>query len=182
MIAIISGTNRENNNSIHIAREVAANFHEMGEAVELLDLGELPPEAFSPGIFREKPAALKEAFTDKVLASDGLVIVVPEYNGSFPGILKHFIDLWPFPEAFEGRPVAFVGLSAGRNGAVRAVEQLQMVFAHRNAWLCNRRVFIPAVGQVLDAEGRITDESLRDRLREQGLRFKDFVRRMRAEP
>ena len=94
---------------------------------KLLDLAHLPPEIFSPASYAEKPAAFKK-FTDAILAADGVVIVTPEYNGSVPGILKYFIDMLPFPESFEQRPVCFVGLAAGIWGALRPVEQLQAIF------------------------------------------------------
>jgi NAD(P)H-dependent FMN reductase len=175
MIAIISGTNRKGNNSIKIAREVKAAYDKLGHEAEILDLQELPAEAFSPEIYGEKPAALTEEFTDKVLAADGLVVVVAEYNGSFPGILKYFIDLLPFPESFDKRPVAFIGLAAGYHGALRAVEQLQMVFAYRNAWLFNRRVFIPGVYKILDNNGSVTDQEVSRRLAEQAEEFSEFV-------
>lgn len=87
------------------------------------DLAELSPEIFSPTAYAEKPAALKK-FTHAILAADGLVIVTPEYNGSLPGILKYFIDMLPFPESFEPRPVCFVGLADDIGGALRPVEQL----------------------------------------------------------
>ena len=70
------------------------------------------------------------------------MVVVPEYNGSFPGILKYFIDLLPFPESFDCRPVSYVGVSAGQWGALRAVEQLQLVFGYRNAYVHPPRTFL----------------------------------------
>lgn len=180
MIAVISGTNRLENNSIKVSRHVAGLYRELGEPVELLDLQELPPGAFDPGVFGEKPESLKRGFTDKILAADGLVVVVPEYNGSFPGILKHFVDLLPFPESFNCRPVAFIGLAAGYHGGLRAVEQMQMVFAYRNAYLFNRRVFIPAVYKSLGEDGSITDEDLKSRLADQATAFQAFIGRMKG--
>lgn len=174
-IVVISGTNREGNNSIKVARQVGEIYGEQGAEARLLDLQRLPAEAFGGRAYTEKPEALRTGFTDEVLEADGLVVVVPEYNGSFPGILKHFIDLLPFPESFECRPVAFIGLAAGQYGGLRAVEQLQMIFAYRNAHLFNRRVFLPAVYKLLGEDGRLLDEGLVARLEEQARRFLEFV-------
>jgi len=157
----------------------ALRCRELGEEVEILDMQKLPPEAFEAEIFAEKPESVTKEFTDKVLAADGLVVVVAEYNGSFPGILKHFIDLLPFPESFDCRPVAFIGLAAGYHGALRAVEQLQMVFSYRNAYLFNRRVFIPSVYKALGKDGTVTDEEVLKRLSEQAGLFKDFIKRLK---
>lgn len=180
MITVIAGTNRVNSNSFKLAELVQGMHEAAGEQTTLLDLSKLPPEIFQPTVYKEKPAAFIEGFVDPVLNADGLHVVVPEYNGSFPGILKYFVDLLPFPEAFDGRPTAYVGLSAGMFGALRAVEQLQLVFGYRNAQTYPQRVFLPAVHQHFDEAGNFSDEALRTRLEAQVAGFQMFVRRMRA--
>jgi chromate reductase len=147
----------------------------MGAEVTLLDLVDLPEGAYSPDAYGETPATLESGFTDKVLEADGLVVVLPEYNGSYPGVLKLFVDMLPFPESFECRPVAFIGISAGASGAVRPVEQMQMVFAYRNAFLFNRRVFLPGISALIGPDDRITETSLVERLEEQASKFQAFV-------
>jgi NAD(P)H-dependent FMN reductase len=110
-----------------------------------------------------------------------LVIVTPEYNGGFPGVLKYFIDMLPFPECFEGRPVCFVGLAAGAWGAIRPVEQLQAIWMYRSAHLFPTRVFLPGIKSLLDADGRLRDDTNVRRLREQATAFLGFVKRIRAK-
>ena len=180
MISVISGTNRMDSKSLHVARHVAEVYRGLGEEVSLLDLQDLPAEALVSTAYKDKPEVLVTGFTDKIMASDGLVVVVPEYNGSYPGILKYFVDLLPFPESFECRPVAFIGLAAGYYGSLRSVEQLQMVFAYRNAYLFNRRVFIPAVYKALDEAGNLIDEDLRQRLQAQAEKFLPFTRAVKG--
>ena len=104
MIVIISGTNRPGSNTRKITTHVEEIYQSLGVKTNRLDLAELSPEIFLPTAYAEKPAALKK-FTHAILAGDGLVIVTPEYNGSLPGILKYFIDMLPFPESFQPRPV-----------------------------------------------------------------------------
>ena len=103
-------------------------------------------------------------------------MVVPEYNGSMPGVLKYFIDLLPFPESFDGRPVAFTGVAAGMFGALRPVEQLQQVFGYRNAYLFPNRVFVMGVHEVLTDDGKIMDEKLQLRLVAQAKGFAGFIK------
>ena len=119
---------------------------EAGEEVELLDLTELPVELFDGASYGEKPAAFAP-FQDAILATDGILTVIPEYNGACPGVMKYFIDMLRFPDSLYEKPVGFIGLSAGPWGAVRAVEQLEMVFQYRHAHLFGRRVFIPTCRQ-----------------------------------
>ncbi len=107
------------------------------------------------------------------------MVVTPEYNGGMPGALKLFIDMLPFPESFEHRPVCFVGLSAGRWGALRPVEQLQGVFGYRNAFIYPDRVFLPAVHKELDASGDPTTPLLVDLMSQQISGFVTFCRALR---
>jgi chromate reductase len=179
MIVIISGTNRPGSNTRKVTAHVEAIYQSLGVPFQVLDLAELPPEIFSPSSYGEKPAGFSK-FTDAILAADGLVIVTPEYNGGIPGILKYFIDMLPFPESFERRPVCFVGLAAGIWGALRPVEQLQAIFGYRNAFIFPERVFMPGIGKLLDASGKFTSDEMEKRLAKQAEGFVGFVETLRT--
>jgi NAD(P)H-dependent FMN reductase len=107
-------------------------------------------------------------------------VVTPEYNGSVPGVLKYFIDMLKVPESFERRPVCFTGLAAGIWGALRPVEQLQAIFGYRNAYLYPERVFMPGIGKLLDANGRLQDPELLGRLNKQAEGFVTFVEKLQG--
>jgi NAD(P)H-dependent FMN reductase len=180
MIVIISGTNRPGSNTRKVTAHVEAAYKSLGVKTQLLDLADLPQEIFSPASYAAKPPAFAK-FTDAILASDGLVVVTPEYNGSVPGILKYFIDMLPFPESFEHRPVSFVGLAAGIWGALRPVEQLQMIFGYRNAYIFPERVFMPGIGNLLDAAGNFTSPDMDKRITKQAAAFTAFVENLRGK-
>jgi chromate reductase, NAD(P)H dehydrogenase (quinone) len=180
MIVIISGTNRPGSNTRKVTAHVEAIYKALGVKIHLLDLAAMPPEIFSPTSYAEKPASFAK-FTDAILAADGLVVVTPEYNGSIPGVLKYFIDMLPFPESFERRPVCFVGLSAGIWGALRPVEQLQAIFGYRNAYVFPERVFMPGINQLLDKAGRFTSPDIEERLGTQAAGFITFVESLRGK-
>ena len=175
MITVISGTNRTGSVTAQVAAFVAEAYVDLGAEVGSLDLAELPLETLSPNAYVEKPARVLE-FIDQILASSGLVVIVPEYNGSMPGVLKLFIDMLPFPESFEDRPVSYVGLAAGQFGGLRPVEHLQQVFGYRNALNFPRRVFIPAVGTVMKAAGGLPASDYASRLCEQAQAFLAYCR------
>jgi chromate reductase len=172
-ILIISGTNRPSSNTLQLARNVERHYALAGVRCELLSLTDLPAELFSPDAYTHKPAVLV-TLQEKVLQSAGLHIVLPEYNGSFPGVLKYFIDMLKFPESFDRKPVAFVGVANGQFGGVRAVEQMQMVFAYRNAHLYPDRIFVPRVQHKLDAQGNVSDPALEERFSKQVRGFAEF--------
>src|SRR4051794_3816509 len=120
-ILVISGTNRPGSSTLKIARVLERHYRQLGVPLDLYDLTDLPPELFLPGSYSNKPAAFAPV-QQRVLDAAGLHIVTPEYNGSFPGVLKYFIDMLRFPDSFDRKPVAFVGVSNGAWGALRPVE------------------------------------------------------------
>ena len=172
-ILVVSGTNRPNSSTLRIARRVEQHYEGAQIRTEMLNLEDLPAEAFSPQAYANKPPAF-QLIQEKVFDSAGMHIVLPEYNGSFPGVLKYFIDLLKFPESFEHKPVAFTGVTAGTWGALRAVEQLQMVFGYRNAHVFPDRVFISGVAQKFPTDAPPADQGLDDRLAGQARGFAQF--------
>jgi NAD(P)H-dependent FMN reductase len=178
-ITLLSGTNRPNSNTRKVVAIIAELYQEIGHPVDILDLADLPQEIFLPQSYGKKPDSFAP-FSEAILQSDGVHIVTPEYNGGMPGILKYFIDMLKFPESFEHRPVVFTGVAAGMWGALRPVEQLQAIFGYRNAYICPTRVFLPNVFDLLSDEGKLTDDSLVERLRSQAAAFAKFAGQLRA--
>ncbi len=131
-ILIISGTNRPDSNALKVAHILEGHYHKANITTDLLSLTDLPPEVFQGTCYATKPPGMV-AIQKRVLDAAGLHVVTPEYNGSFPGVLKYFIDMLKFPESFDRKPVAFTGEAAGTWGALRSVEQLQQIFSYRNA-------------------------------------------------
>ena len=179
MLTMIVGTNRPGSNTRKVAAQLEGIYGELGVRLEVLDLAKLPPEIFSASSYGQKPKAFLP-FSEAILRASGLVLVTPEYNGGLPGVLKYFIDMLKFPESFEKRPVCFVGLAAGIWGALRPVEQLQAIFCYRNAYLFPERVFLPKINGLLNAEGRLTDPEIIERLNAQAKGFIEFVERMKG--
>ncbi|MBX3738923.1 MAG: NAD(P)H-dependent oxidoreductase [Candidatus Didemnitutus sp.] len=150
MILIVSGTNRPGSRTRRVA-DVIDRLYVGRAPSRILDLLHVPIDAYSPLAYLEKPRAV-HPFLTAAVDCVGLVIVTPEYNGSFPGALKHFIDLLPHPSPLERKPVCFVGLADGHWGALRAVEHLQQICTHRGAHLLPQRVFIPRVGEAFEGD------------------------------
>jgi chromate reductase, NAD(P)H dehydrogenase (quinone) len=179
MITLLVGTNRPESNTRKVADQIEEIYRELKVPVAKLDLAGLPGEIFDPGSYAEKPASFRP-FSEGILRASGLVVVTPEYNGSVPGVLKYFIDMLKFPESFERRPVCFVGLGAGMWGALRPVEQLQMIFGYRNAFLYPERVFLPKIDELLGSDGRLLDPEIAARLKKQAAGFIDFVEKLKG--
>ncbi len=173
-VLIISGTNRPGSNAMKIATVLAGHYRRAEVPVDLLSLVDLPEAIYRPEAYAQKPLGFV-AIQQRVLAASGLHVVSPEYTGSFPGVLKYFLDMLKYPDSFHRKPVAFVGEASGVWGGLRAVEQLQLVFAYRNAHVYPERVFISAVEQKLDSAGLLVDAEIDARLRRQAEGFAGFI-------
>jgi chromate reductase, NAD(P)H dehydrogenase (quinone) len=173
-ILIVSGTNRPGANALRVAKLVESHYRAIGVEPNLLSLNELPREIFDGAAYATKPPGMLE-IQQRILDALGLHIITPEYNGSFPGVLKYFIDMLKFPESFDAKPVAFVGEAAGLWGGLRAVEQLQMIFGYRNAHIFPDRVFIPGIVQKFDAAGNFGDVAVNERLAKQAAGFARYA-------
>jgi NAD(P)H-dependent FMN reductase len=179
VLTLIVGTNRPGSNTRQVAGQVENAYGKLGVPLRVLDLAQLPAELFSPSAYGEKPKSFAP-FAEGILQAEGLIVVTPEYNGGMPGVLKYFIDMLKFPESFEGRPVSFVGLAAGMWGAIRPVEQLQMIFGYRNALLYPDRVFLPRIGELLTEQGAFKDAEFGERLEAQAAGFVAFVEKVKG--
>lgn len=176
MIEIISGTNRPRSNALKLSMILRRIYEEAGARVNILSLEEMPPEIFNPASYAKKPESFG-AIQDRVLAAEGLHVVTPEYNGSFPGVLKYFIDMLKFPDSFEHKCVCFTGEAAGNWGAFRSVEQLQLIFGYRNAYVMPERVWLPDINNKLNEAGtEIIDEALRKHVEAQCRSFFGFTK------
>ena len=177
-IVVVCGTNREGALSRTLANQVADIYREQGHTVDLLDMAELPPETLSGSVYKEQPASL-QALVERFLDSDGVVFIVAEYNGSYPGVLKLFVDMLPYPEGFDSRPCAFIGIAAGQFRALRAVEHFQQVAGYRNAYMFPRRIFI-GDSYAKFTDGKLNDEELVGRIEKQAIGFCQFAESVRS--
>lgn len=179
---VIVGTNRPDSNSKKVAQYVQKLYEAKGEKVGLLDLSEIEVEQVHGGHFGGKtplPPKLSAA-VEAVTKSEGLIFVIPEYNGSMPGVLKEFVDQWKYPQSFEGRPVAFIGLG-GMWAGLRPVEHMMQVMSYRNAYNFPIRVFMRDVWKIVTKEGEISDSTVVGLLQQQVEGFQKFCRALKAE-
>lgn len=125
MITIISGTNRPASNSRAVADLYAQMLSDRGEENRILDLADLPADFTSTALYAN--TGKNKAFnklSSLIVSSDKFVFVVPEYNSSFPGVLKAFIDGLEYPYTFKDKKAALVGLSSGMQGSGLALSHL----------------------------------------------------------
>jgi len=98
------------------------------------------------------------AFAARMARADALVLVVPEYNHSFPGLLKHVLDTCL--EEYVHKAVGIVGVSAGVFGGARMIQNTLPVLRELGLVTIFWDVNVGTVGRVFDESGRLVDESL----------------------
>jgi NAD(P)H-dependent FMN reductase len=99
MTTIISGTNREGSNTLKLAEYYHRQLSEKGFDSEIFSLCDLPGDLISSDLYGKRSEAF-QSIQERITASSKFIFVIPEYNGSFPGVLKTFIDACTFPESF----------------------------------------------------------------------------------
>jgi len=129
MITIVVGTNRKNSVSREVANYYQSILSTHGADSKIVDLFDLPSDLVTTALYENN--GKNEAFNkirEEVQSSDKLVFIVPEYNGSFPGILKTFIDGLKYPEGVRDKKAALIGISSGAQGGVFAMSHLTDIF------------------------------------------------------
>lgn len=170
---IIASTNRPQSRSLKLSQIVQNTFRDLGEEVEIIDLAQVPLQELLEQPYNPKELSPSmQGLIQKLNQSEGLYFVVPEYNGSLPGALKLFIDHWTYPETFEHRPVAFMGIG-GMFGGLRPVEHLQQIMGYRNAFCYPDRIFIQNVWTQLDGD-QLKDQTVVSLLKAQVKGFQLF--------
>lgn len=103
-------------------------------------------------------------------AADGLLLVTPEYNNGVPGVFKNAIDWMSRGDGlklFAGKPVAVLGASPGPFGTILSQSHwLPVLRTLRTRPWVEGRLMVSRAGSVFDAEGNLTDDSTREKLKE----------------
>jgi len=100
-----------------------------------------------------------------VREAHGLVLATPEYHGSFSAMTKLILENMGFPSALRYKPVALLGVAAGRIGAIKSLEQLRGICAHSGALVLPGSVSIAGVQSAFDDDGRCLDQGVEESLR-----------------
>ena len=93
-----------------------------------------------------------------VSQATGIILATPEYHGSFCAMTKLIIENLGFPSVLSGKPIALLGVAAGRIGAIKSLEQLRGVCSHVGAIVVPGSTSIAGVRKLFDEQGRCTDE------------------------
>jgi len=152
-IPVILGTSRKGRASVHAANLIADLLNRRaGVRSGVIDIASVPLPVDDAG-----EAIKSTAFSAAIAAADGLVIVAPEYNHSFPGLLKHALD--SCLSEYIHKAVGLVGVSAGPFAGIRVVQSLLPVMRELGLVTLFWDINIGQVGKVFAEDGRLLDEA-----------------------
>ncbi len=171
-ILAILGTTRPGNYTEKALAVVTDELHAAPDVdCEVIDPAEL---ALSfPGLGNGQDVAmLRKAVGD----ATGVIMATPEYHGSFSSVMKLIIENLGFPSVLRGKPVALLGVAAGRIGAIKSLEQLRGVCSHVGAIVLPTPVSVPNVRKVFEENGHCNDPNVERQLRGIATGLLDYIR------
>jgi NAD(P)H-dependent FMN reductase len=150
-IPLILGTTRKGRRSEHAARFVFDQTKmRVGVETEWVDLAKIPMRLDDAG------EQMKDAaFSELVKRADALIIVTPEYNHGYPGLLKHALDM--NLEEYIHKAVGVCGVSAGQFGGTRVIENLLPVLRELGLVTIFNDVNFGHAGKLFDEQGKLLE-------------------------
>jgi NAD(P)H-dependent FMN reductase len=103
-----------------------------------------------------------KAWSEKISVADAFIMVVPSYNGGYPGVLKNALDY--LYEEWNNKPVCLVGYAENSSGGNSAINQLHFVTKSLKMILVRYAVKIPHVSEILDEYGNCTDSEIEKKI------------------
>ena len=152
-IPVILGTARQGRESENVARFVFEHTKKRADLeTQLIDVRELPMKLDDAGEQMKDPK-----FSATIERCDGLIIVTPEYNHGYPGLLKHALDM--NLKEYIHKAVGICGVSAGAFGGARVIESLLPVMRELGLVAIFEDVNFGKVGTLFDEHGNLLDQN-----------------------
>lgn len=166
MITIISGTNRPDSKTIQVAQQYYSYLQAAGHKVQLMSLTEL--DSLSRNERFEKIEA------EKLIPADKFIFVLPEYNGSYPGVLKLLFDISDIKKAWYFKKAMLTGVADGRAGNLRGLDHLTNVLNYLKVNVFYFKIPISRINNELSESGEWKNADTFKNIKEQVDAFLEF--------
>ncbi len=165
MITIISGTNRNDSMTLRIAEVYYNLIREKTKDVHLISLKDLN--------VWERSEALIEIEQQYLIPSDKFAFIIPEYNGSFPGIMKLLLDNSDIRRCWWYKKVMLTGLADGRAGNLRGLDHMTNILNYLRMQVFYNKLPISRIFEEMDLEGNLLKTETEKAIR---LQIDDFLK------
>ena len=166
MISVICGTNRPDSNTEKVAHNYCKYLTEKGVEFLILKLEDLPNDFGFNAMYGKHQDEVDRVISKHIIDCDKFVFIIPEYNGSYPGVLKTFLDCIS-PKDLHDKKAALVGLSNGAAGNLLGLDHLTAVLNYLRVDVLSRKPKLSRVGELIGDNDAFTDERSPKILREQ---------------
>jgi NAD(P)H-dependent FMN reductase len=155
-ITIISGTNRLDSNTEKIADFYLNVLKKKGVDAQLFNLKDLPSSFISSELYGNRSPEFQHVIDNFIEKQTKFIFISPEYNGSFPGVLKAFLDA-VHPKYWENNKACLVGVSSGRAGNLRGMEHLTNILNYLKINVYHNKLPISLVSNLLNESKQLAD-------------------------
>ena len=145
---IISGTNRSDS----YTEKIALEYHLLLKAKSI----DAPIFSLRDFTSLDKDAAFSKVEEEVLIPTRKFIFILPEYNGSYPGVVKAMIDMSNVKQCFWGKQALLVGISTGRAGNLRGMEHFTGVLNHIKVLVHPNKLPISAIDTITDDKGTFT--------------------------
>lgn len=151
-IAILIGSIRKGRQSQKAAYLVEKKLVERGVTVDLIDLAEVRLPLLEERVDRDPNVAPEVLEVGKRLAAaDGIILLSPEYHGSYTGVLKNALDY--YRAEFQKKPMGVIAVSTGKMAGINASVQMQHVVLSMGAYAMPQKFLVPDIINTIDEHG-----------------------------
>jgi NAD(P)H-dependent FMN reductase len=153
MYTIISGTNRIGSHTEKVALEYQQILSQNNIDTSILSLKSLDVLHRSPEILKIEAEIL--------IPTKKFIFIIPEYNGSYPGVLKAFIDNTDIKKVWQFKKALLTGVATGRAGNLRGMDHLADCLHYLKMNVHYNKLPISVIDKVMDKNGHLNQETIR---------------------
>jgi chromate reductase len=165
MYTIIAATNRKESNSYLVGKQYQQKLASLGITADLYSLENLD--------LNHRSASVVDFEQKALIPAQKLIIIAPEYNGSYPGVLKSLIDLSNIKEVWPGKKALLTGVATGRGGNIRGLEHLTGTLNYLNVFVHPNRLPLSLIHEKMDLKTGIIEKQTSDAI---DLQIADFIK------
>ncbi len=166
MYTIISATNRIGSHSEKVATKYQLILKAKGINSQLFSLKNLN--------VLEKNDDFSSAEKEFLIPAEKFIFIMPEYNGSYPGVLKAMIDISDIKASWWHKKALLVGVSTGRAGNLRGMDHITGSLNHMRIIVHPNKLPLSNIDKIMDEDGTITDKATLQAMDQQVAEFINF--------
>jgi chromate reductase, NAD(P)H dehydrogenase (quinone) len=158
-LTVICGTNRDNSFTHKVSLYYQKILQNKGIESKLLTMSDMPKDIAFGEVFGKRSGYFDDLIRTAIEPCDHFILISPEYNGSFPGILKVFIDA-VHPSKWHDKKFCLTGVSSGRAGNLRGMEHLTNILNYLKVHVYHNKLPISQIDKIFEGTEPSSEETI----------------------